>query len=411
MSDSMNRREAVKKGEKRGEMLKWAIGQNLKNFWVSARDKEIYKEDIYAAVRENSHRLPNLTKVEIKSMARSASVPYMDLLAFNLFEENITPDGCTVAIAAGNSSATGETIFFKQSDKKGSSEFTGENCYENQQVNVIRVEEHEDGNNVLMVAAAGSTAVKMGINDKGVAIGSNISRTITFDEEGKSAKEWAAASRGEFMRQGLIQGNTAVEAAQVITPLLFSDPMSSPGSIDIADAKRAVILEGEFTHLASEWIENGVTGRANKFEILSHLARPRSEIPSSYCRYERVMEMLEKNEGNVTVETMRDLSIDHKNGPGLNSICRYQENDYNDETTLSAAIFQLRESKPEKSEVYIALGKTSYSWRSEEGEGWVKISADSLEEDIPENFLNGEAWLKYYTEEHYQGDKNPTPLI
>ena len=148
MSDSMNRREAVKKGEKRGEMHKWAIGQNLKNFWVSARDKEIYKEDIYAAVRENSHRLPNLTKVEIKSMARSASVPYMDLLAFNLFEENITPDGCTVAIAAGNASATGETIFFKQSDKKGSSEFTGENCYENQQVNVIRVEEHEDGYNV-----------------------------------------------------------------------------------------------------------------------------------------------------------------------------------------------------------------------------------------------------------------------
>ena len=411
MSDGMNRREAVKKGEKRGEILKWAIGQNLKNFWVAARDKDIYKEEIYAAVRENSHRLPELTKMEIKSMARSASVLYMDLLAFNLFEENITPDGCTVAIAAGDAAATGETIFFKQSDKKGSSEFTGENCYENQQVNVIRVEEHEDGNNVLMVAAAGSTAVKMGINDKGVAIGSNISRTITFDEEGKSAKEWAAASRGEFMRQGLIQGGTAVEAAQVITPLLFSDPMSSPGSIDIADAKSAIILEGEFTHLASEWIENGVTGRANKFEILSHLARPRSEIPSSYCRYERVMEVLEKNEGNVTVETMRDLSIDHKNGPGLSSICRYQENDYNDETTLSAAIFQLRESKPEKSEVYIALGKTSYSWRSNEGEGWVKISADAIEDDIPENFLSGEAWLKYYTEEPYQGDQDPTPLI
>jgi hypothetical protein len=123
------------------------------------------------------------------------------------------------------------------------------------------------------------------------------------------------------------------------------------------------------------------------------------------------MEVLEANKGNVTVETMRDLSIDIKNGPGLNSICRYQENDYNDETTLSAAIFQLKEENPGKSEVYIALGKTSYSWRSEEGEGWIKLSADAKEDDIPENFLSGEAWLKYYTEEPYQGDQDPTPLV
>tara|TARA_B110000116_G_scaffold257219_1_gene257183 strand:+ start:1318 stop:2553 length:1236 start_codon:yes stop_codon:yes gene_type:complete len=411
MSDYMNRRSAEKIGLKRGKMLSGAIDQNLRNFWASANNKGISKHEVLEEVDNNSQRLSKLTRMEIKGMSRAAKVPYADLLAFNLFEENISPDGCTVAISAGDASASGETIFFKQSDKKGSSEFAGENCYENQQVNVVRVEEHEGGKSVIMVAAAGSTAVKMGINNKGVAIGSNISRTITFDEEGKSAKEWAAASRGEFMRQGLIQGDTAVEAAQVIAPLLLSDPMSSPGSIDISDARRTIILEGEFTSMAAEWIENGVIGRANKFEILSHLARSRSEIPSSYCRYERVMEVLEANKGNVTVETMRDLSIDVKNGPGLNSICRYQENDYNDETTLSAAIFQLKEENPGKSEVYIALGKTSYSWRSEEGEGWIKISADAKEKDIPESFLTGDAWLKYYTEEPYNGNQVPTPLI
>ena len=32
MSDCTNQRRAVKRGEKRGEMLKWAIEQNLKNF-------------------------------------------------------------------------------------------------------------------------------------------------------------------------------------------------------------------------------------------------------------------------------------------------------------------------------------------------------------------------------------------
>ena len=138
MSDCTNQRRAVKRGEKRGEMLKWAIEQNLKKFWTAANGRGIQKKEGHAATKENSYRLPELTKVEIKSMAKSASVPYADLLAFNLFEENITPDGCTVAIAAGDAASTGETIFFKQSDKKGSSEFTGENCYENQQVNVIK---------------------------------------------------------------------------------------------------------------------------------------------------------------------------------------------------------------------------------------------------------------------------------
>ncbi|MCW8173603.1 hypothetical protein D8S78_23375 [Natrialba swarupiae] len=80
------------------------------------------------------------------------------------------------------------------------------------------------------------------------------------------------------MREGLLHGDTAEEVAQHITPMLFSDPMSSPGNIPIADAEKAIILEGEFTHLASEWVEDDVIGRGNKFEVLSDLARSREEI-------------------------------------------------------------------------------------------------------------------------------------
>jgi len=233
---------------------------------------------------------------------------------------------------------------------------------------------------------------------------------VTFDEEGTDSKDWAAASRGEYMRQGLLHGDTANEVAQHITPMLFSDPMSSPGNIDIADHERAIVLEGEFTHVASEWVEDEVIGRANKFQVLDHLARSREEIPSSYARYERVMEVLEANEGSVTVETMRDLSVDHRNGPGLESICRHQENDYTDETSLSAAVFDIDGEDPGATDIYIALGKPCHAWRSEEGDGWLHLTADATEADVPDAALSGAAWLDHYTEEPHAGDEAVAPL-
>lgn len=390
--------ESYHNGRIRGRRLREAIQHNLKGFWTAVDRRGIERETVYEEADVHKDRLTPDTRAEIKGIVETARVPYRDLLAFNLFEETIVPDGCTVAIAAGDAAANGETIFFKQSDKKGANEFEGEDFHQHQQINVITVEEHDDLNNIVGITAAGSLAVKMGINQKGVAIGSNISRTTTFDEEGKSSKDWAAASRGEYMRQGLLHGSSANEVAEHIVPLLFDDPMSSPGNIDVADSERAIILEGEFTHLASEWVEDGIVGRANKFQVLDQLNRSREEIPSSYHRYERVMEVLEEKEGEVTVDALRELSMDHENGPGLNSICRHEEHSYEDETSLSAAIFDLQSEKPEESSVYIAMGKPCHSWRTDEGNGWIKLTAGATEDDIPDRFLTGDAWLENYTE-------------
>jgi hypothetical protein len=397
-------------GRQRGEQLRDAIRHNVDGFWTAVTDRGIDRETVYAEAERLADRLAPETRAEIEGKAETSGVDRSDLLAFSLFEETLVPDGCTTGIASGDASANGETIFYKQSDKKGADEFEGENYHEHQQINVVRVEDPEDQNKVVGVTAAGSQAVKMGINDQGVAIGSNISRTITFDEEGTDSKDWAAASRGEYMRQGLLHGDTANEVAEHITPMLFEDPMSSPGNIDIADHERAIVLEGEFTHLASEWVDDGVVARGNKFEVLDDLARPESEIPSSYRRHERVMQVLEAEEGDVTVETMQSLSVDHTNGPGLESICRHEEHGYTDETSLSAAIFDIDGDDPEASAVYIALGKPCHAWRTDEGEGWIQITAGADEADVPDAFLTGEAWLEHYTEEPYAGEAEVASL-
>lgn len=397
-------------GRQRGEQLRDAISHNIDGFWAAVTERSLDRETVYTEAARRIGRLEPETRAEIQGMAETSGIDFRDVLAFSLFEETLVPDGCTVAIAAGTAAERGDTVFFKQSDKKGADEFEGENYHQHQQINVVRIEDPEDKNKVISVAAAGSQAVKMAVNDQGVAIGSNISRTTTFDEEGSSSKDWAAASRGEYMRQGLLHGDTANEVAEHITPMLFADPMSSPGNIDIADHERAIVLEGEFTHVASEWIDNGVVGRANKFQVLDDLNRSEDEIPSSYRRHERVMEVLEENDGSVTAETMRSLSMDHTNGPGLESICRHEENGYTDETSLSAAIFQIDGDDPENTAVYIALGKPCHAWRSEEGEGWIQLRAGADENDVPDDFLTGDAWLEHYTEEPYTGDVEVAPL-
>lgn len=397
-------------GRTRGERLRDAIRHNVASFWSATAARGIDRETVHAEADRLEDRLGDGTRAEIEGKAETSGVSERDLLAFTLFEETLLPDGCTTAIAAGDAAASGDTVFFKQSDKKGADEFEGEDYHQHQQINVVRIEAPEGQNKVIGVTAAGSTAVKMGMNDQGVAIGSNISRTVTFDEEGTDSKDWAAASRGEYMRQGLLHGDTANEVAEHITPMLFADPMSSPGNIDIADHERAIILEGEFTHLASEWVDDGVVGRANKFEVLSALARTEEEIPSSYARHGRVMEVLEANAGDVTVETMRDLSVDHENGPGLNSICRHEEHGYTDETSLSSAIFDIDGDDPTASDVYIALGKPCHAWRTDEGDGWLHLTAAATEADVPERFLSGEAWLDHYTEEPFTGERAPAPL-
>jgi hypothetical protein len=397
-------------GRSRGERLRDAIRHNVAGFWSAVDAQRVDRETVYAEADRLADRLAPGTRAEIAGTAETSGVDERDLRSFSLFEETLVPDGCTTAIAAGDAAASGDTVFFKQSDKKGADEFEGEDYHQHQQINVVRVENPEDKNKVIGVTAAGSMAVKMGINEKGVAIGSNISRTVTFDEEGTDSKDWAAASRGEYMRQGLLHGDTAVEVAQQITPKLFSDPMSSPGNIDIADHERAVVLEGEFTHLASEWVDDDVIGRANKFQVLDDLARSEGEIPSSYRRYERVREVLEAEAGEVTVDDLRELSVDHTNGPGLESICRHQEDHYTDETSLSAAVFDIDGDDPAESDIYLALGKPCHAWRTDEGDGWLHLQASATEADVPDRFLTGEAWLEHYTEDAYEGEREVAAL-
>jgi hypothetical protein len=383
-------------GLKEGEMLKEAIEHNLRRFWaiVTLRWGRNYKETLINAAVADGRRLRESTLVTIQSMSRGAGILYEELLAFNLFSEMVDPEGCTVMAAMGDSTRDGSTIFFKQSDKRGAKDLTGPKSYMQKEINVVRIEKGDQNHNkIIGVTAAGSAMFKMGLNEKGVANGSNLARIKRLRDE--TVGYFGGGGRGEYMQQGLLEGKSAVEAANIVLPQLVSNPVSSPGNIEYADAKIAVVLECSFTELACEWHQRGVLARANRFEVMRHLNQDGDD--SSRLRYDRAMNFLEENKGKITIEKMMEIAVDHKNGPSLNSICRHSSN-WEDETSLSSAIMRIDPKEPMHSEIYLALGKPCRAWATKEGEGWIKLSMESTEANVPEKFLTGENFIRYYSE-------------
>lgn len=383
-------------GRRQGELLSSEIRQNLTSFWNVLEGRGYPKKELIrkAIKREglfDFHRLE-----EMRGIGDGARVEYPEVLTYNLFHDIAFPEGCTVLMAVGKASATGETIFLKNSDKVGSETYVGSSSYKNKEINIIVLLNPKEGHKIIGVAAAGSTALKMGLNDKGVATGSNISRTKELTQKGteKDSVQIKALDRGALMREGLEKGRNALEASQAILPGLLESPMSTPGNIEFADAREAVIIEGSYHELATEIVRDDIAARSNCFVLLKALNR--EDDLSSICRYIRCLQLLGEHKGKITSEKMVEFSMDHANGPGPNSICRHGTH-FAEETSLSAAVMEINGKNPEKSKIAIALGKPCHAWRAKEA----RITLDMTMglKDISEGLKDGETWKKYYTEE------------
>jgi len=382
-------------GRKQGELLHPEISQNLMAFWNALEGRGYQKKELLKKALRHEGLLSSGRLEEIKGIGDGAGIDYPEVLAYNLFHDFAFPEGCTVLMAVGKSSATGDTIFLKNSDKVGSESYVV-NSYKNKEINVIVLLNPKEGHKIIGVAAAGTTALKMGLSDKGVVTGSNISRTMELTQRGteKDSIQIKALDRGVLMREGLEKGKNALEAAQAILPRLLANPMSTPGNIEFADAREAVVIEGSYHELATEIVRDEVAARSNCFVLLKALNR--ADDLSSICRYTRCIQLLNGHRGKITSEKMIEFSMDHANGPGPNSICRHGTH-FSEETSLSASVIEINGKNPEKSKIAIALGKPCHAWRAKEAH--ITLDMAMGVKDIPEGLLNGETWKKFYTEE------------
>jgi hypothetical protein len=236
----------------------------------------------------------------------------------------------------------------------------------------------------------------MGMNDAGVVTASNIGRTLELKEKKTDLTTLRAIDRAQVMRDGMEFANAHDAAEKTLSDLIRS-PMSTPGNVEFLDKDECYIIEGSYTQFAVEIFRGDrVAARANHFKLLHDLNDP-GDV-AGHKRYARCMELLEGSAGNIDRERMIEFSMDHANGPGPNSICRYGTTP-EEETSLSAMVMEINPEEPAKSVVSICLGKPSYAWRDPAGN--VTLSMDSKSENIPADFLNGEVWKKFYTEEPY----------
>ena len=239
----------------------------------------------------------------------------------------------------------------------------GQNFCERKEINVILIEKPENGYRFAAITAAGKTGIKMGLNERGVAVASNISRTTELRQRRIDVEEIRAIDRNWLMREGIANSESASEGTQLIVGKLVEKPMVTPGNIEFVDNSHAFVIEGSYDRYAVTRIPSGILARTNRFVLLNELNDP--EDVSSYVRYVRAMQLLGESKGRITVEKMIGFSQDHTNGPGPNSICRHSA-DYRSETTLAASVMEIHPSDPSKSVFYACLGKPCHAWRNSE---------------------------------------------
>ncbi len=384
---------ALQIGRAHGAQLAEAVAVNLRRFWGRLAASGWSRDDVLVRARKEEQALSDARREEITGIAEGARLPYPHVLAYNLCYGLAYPDECTVMWAFPDATSGGKTLFMKNSDKIGRADMVGTGFYMHKEINVVVALRPEGKPAVLGVANAGSTGLKMGVNDRGVAAGTNIARTAELRGRKVTTTQERAVDRAQLARDGL-EMQSAMDAGTAIAARVAASPMETPGNVEFVDARRAFIIEGSYDRLAVQVCDAGTGSRTNRFVVLHDLNDP--EDLSSYCRYVRTQQLLAGRRGNLSLDDFAAFTRDHANGPGHNSICRHDA-DFTSETTQSALVAAIDPASPGDTVVRIALGKPCHAWRHTDGhlEATLRFRA----EEIPAAFRSGEVWKRYWTED------------
>jgi hypothetical protein len=382
-------------GLDQGRTARASVRANLGGFVTAVAARGIDPRALRDRAVRGQARLSESIRAQIRGIAEGAGAPYSLLLAYNLYGELAAADGCTVMAALGSASASGRTLLMKNSDQLGNDSMVGPGFHLHKDIYVVQATRAANGRRIVGLSAAGATGIKVGVNDRGVAAGSNIARTTELAAKKTDVSQVRASDRTQLLREGL-EEETAVAAAQRILAKTMEAPTSTPGNMEFADATEAWVLETSYDRFACEVTREGPLVRTNRFQTLEYLNDPADA--SSVGRYVRCSALLEAAaaEGGVTFEDLVAASADHANGPGESSICRHGD-DYHEETSLGAGVIEIDPERPERSRIALALGKPCHAWRSSESH--IELTADAEPGDIPAPFLDGSAWRVSYSEE------------
>jgi len=232
----------------------------------------------------------------------------------------------------------------------------------------------------------------MGLNKYGVAACSNAGPTKNLDPP-----DGIQLSRGEVLKEGL-EYSSAKDAVKHTLGKLTDSRMKIPGILFFVDSNNIYVIEAH-KNFAVIHITDGYVVRANRFLVLENNDINNEKTISSICRYSRGKQLLEESFGKIDRQRFIAFSMDHKNGPGTNSICRHSR-DPKEAITVSASVMELDSEYPERSKISVALGSPCWAWRNSNGNFTFQMNDDIGR--IPKNFFDGSAFLEYFKEEPFE---------
>src|SRR5262245_34737813 len=141
----MTRGLAYDSGLRQGRIARTAIRANLRAFADALPDLRRLRDRAAAEQRALSRG----TLVQIGGIAAGAGEPDSLLLAYNLYRDRVFGDGCTVMAALGSASATGRTLFMKNSDQLGNDSLVGPGFHLHKEIYVVQATRADNGRRIV----------------------------------------------------------------------------------------------------------------------------------------------------------------------------------------------------------------------------------------------------------------------
>ena len=179
-----------------------------------------------------------------------------------------------------------------------------------------------DGPNMVMMTEAGIVGGKIGVNEHGIGMTCNV---MISDSDGENPYR-------KPMHVRFREAMNAKRLDKAISPLITGDRAVSANVILGHAAGEFIDLELAPEHVNYLYPEQGILTHTNHFEGGGVESQFETLLPDTLCRAPRLRRLLERESGQIDVETLQQGLRDHFGKPA--SICRHPDQELDERERL-----------------------------------------------------------------------------
>ena len=305
---------AYEQGVTQGKALAQIIAGNVKNVKAKLVADKVDMERYETFVDKNALFMKTKHSdliEEIRGIADGSGICFKDILMLNIpayFMTEYFNQECSMILARGKATADGCTYLIKNRDMS------------TQIDQAVIKREFSDGSSIIEVNGAGTVTYPAGgMNSYGLGVAT----TGFWSKQAQPDLDEVDAAH-IFVNVRLLLENCKTAKEAVI--YLKDCPRMNGLNIIVSDEEDAFVIE---TTKDSMYIQEddgrGILYRTNHYVLpeIKHLNPDPNEYMSTYKRFERIGQMLDKCYGRIRFQDLFRIMSDHENGH--NSICRHAE--------------------------------------------------------------------------------------